>query len=874
MRRTLVLADNHHNHPRLARRTTVLLFVLGVFVHALALRAATTTVHFVVLKPPVLATDASGYLSINDAPILAAGLRRIAEYPTFLLYDGPSAGASAAKKAIQQLGLTVRLAPELDTIGLFGHDLDADTGLATPPYAAVSFQPTGDRGLYLLTLRGFPTADWYSTLASMGVLSLEHLPPATYIVAGNRALIEALPRSVAFVRSVFPLSPSMKTALLDATPPDQPSAFRFVSIEAYEGATTASLQPHLTAFADGGVEVADRLGNGRVHYRAHLTDFDISTLALSEQVYAIAPIEVAHLSNERQAQLMAQPRVLSSNPIGGLYLPGGNGTTIQAYDDWLVSNGITNASGQLDLSNTKVALFDTGFDNGVITLAGIHPDFKSATAPFIAQALTEFTPSTDVYDDYTHGTVTASVVTGYPPKGQRVDSSGYRYGLGVAPSVRVATDKVFQCSITGGQTQQASTTAALDHVYSQWAPDVANLSWNYGSCGQYNADAQALDIRTRTQRTLFTVSAGNSDEAVGGCSTVRSPATAKDAIAVGATESYTPDDTVWPNQPTNLDICTFNDCAVTHGALQNARNIPGYSANAGTSFPNVMLKPDLVAPASRTTGPVTRGLTNPPCFTFGVFCNTNIATTGGVTYGLTAGTSFAAPAVAGAAAVVRKWYNKITGANPSPAMTKALLINGARDLANLTGITNGVAPVVHNTTFGIVDTVHRIPDKYQAWGEAAFLGLLNPSASKYLFADEAFVFDRFSNIYSYTFTIADSTKEVHITLVWDDPSKTTAGTPQGTLINILEMDARATRSGTVIHYYGNIMANGVSIENPPQVNDVYNNVQEIVIPAGSFPNGTVLSGDVTVLRLGGDVNPNENPQVFKQDFALVVSNTR
>ncbi len=46
------------------------------------------------------------------------------------------------------------------------------------------------------------------------------------------------------------------------------------------------------------------------------------------------------------------------------------------------------------------------------------------------------------------------------------------------------------------------------------------------------------------------------------------------------------------------------------------------------------------------------------------------------------GTSMAAPHVAGACALLIEWWrNRTGGKTPSPAMLKALLVNGAEDLA-------------------------------------------------------------------------------------------------------------------------------------------------------------------------------------------------
>ena len=56
---------------------------------------------------------------------------------------------------------------------------------------------------------------------------------------------------------------------------------------------------------------------------------------------------------------------------------------------------------------------------------------------------------------------------------------------------------------------------------------------------------------------------------------------------------------------------------------------------------------------------------------------------GNTFYSLVSGTSQAAPDVSGAAALVRDWYRASTAAarRASPALTKAILVNTATDLA-------------------------------------------------------------------------------------------------------------------------------------------------------------------------------------------------
>jgi hypothetical protein len=51
-------------------------------------------------------------------------------------------------------------------------------------------------------------------------------------------------------------------------------------------------------------------------------------------------------------------------------------------------------------------------------------------------------------------------------------------------------------------------------------------------------------------------------------------------------------------------------------------------------------------------------------------------------YAYCSGTSMAAPHISGSVALVTEWWRSFNGgANPSPAMAKALLLNGAVDMA-------------------------------------------------------------------------------------------------------------------------------------------------------------------------------------------------
>ena len=211
--------------------------------------------------------------------------------------------------------------------------------------------------------------------------------------------------------------------------------------------------------------------------------------------------------------------------------------------------------------------------------------------------------------------------------------------------------------------------------------NVVNASFNVravdGGCNYTTAYSRVVDDRTRNNGVLFSLAAGNSTE---GCNPnyVRAPGTAKNGLTMGSTDNFTLN---WPNGSTAgaCAWCSFPPA----GTPQDARRIPSFSA---MRYPTSVVKPDLVAPSARVTGPKSRGGTSCQA---GILCNPNVTGSGdpATTYAMVAGTSFAAPAGAGAAAIVRKWYRKIKAVDPSPARQRRCLSTERETLrARLSGM--------------------------------------------------------------------------------------------------------------------------------------------------------------------------------------------
>jgi len=673
-------------------------------------------------------------------------------------------------------------------------------------------RPAG--GLALVQFVGPVKERWLELLRQTGVRIVTYQAQNAYVVHGSGAQLEAVARLVGrdpAVRAAVALGAPDKVEGDAAAPGRRPVTLITVTGEAGADARAQARR------AGRELRGESTVGQLRAQY-VELDGVRVSSLARDPGVVAVESYVEPELRDERAAQ------IVGGNLSGGSPSPPG-------YLAFLSGEGF--GTGTFDFA---IDFTDEGLDSG--STSTVHPDFSGRV-----DYVSNWTKDTDGRDCGGHGTNVASIAaginegTGSSGSTAVEDSAGYNYGLGVAPRAQIGASKIFRCATGAFQLAGGATLSDLTSSAYANGARVSSNSWGSSDFGGYSADSREYDALVRdaqpatsdfpaagNQQLVEVFAAGNDGE--NGYNSVGSPGTAKNVISVGASENV-------------RAIGGTDGCGVPDSGANDARDIIDFSSRGPTN--DGRLKPDIVAPGTHVTGASPQH----DSYNGSGTCNQQFPA-GNTLYSLVSGTSQATPEVSGAAALVRDWYRREHGGGtvvPSPALTKALLVNAAADIA---GGSNGNG-----------STIAGLPNTDQGWGRVDVGELLDGTPRE--FRDQTDLLGASGASLVKSYAVQDTGKPVKVTLAWTDPPGPTVG---NAFVN--DLDLVVSAGGRT--YKGNVFAGGLSITGGSA--DPRNNVESVYLPAGTSGRFSVK---VVGTAIPGDGVPG-NGDSTDQDFALVVSN--
>lgn len=336
-----------------------------------------------------------------------------------------------------------------------------------------------------------------------------------------------------------------------------------------------------------------------------------------------------------------------------------------------------------------VGVADTGLDDS-------HPDFQGRIAGVVA--LGRPNDSTDPHGHGTH--VSGSILGDGAASGGKI--------RGAAPGAQLFFQSILDArGELGGLPLNLSDL--FDEAY-QAGARIHNNSWGGAVPGTYTVNSIEVDEYVANHRDmLIVISAGNDGQAVNRLHSpqgfvdwlsVGTPATAKNALTVGASRSSRTDGAfsgltygqAWPGDYPDPPIAAEN-------VSGNPECLAAFSSRGPCD--DRRIKPDVVAPGTDIAS--TKSSRAPLTHFWGAY-------PGNPKYAFMGGTSMSAPLVSGCAALVREYYVKTRKAAPSAALVKGTLLNGTRWLGGADALADSNKLANFHQGFGCINMPTTLPN--------------------------------------------------------------------------------------------------------------------------------------------------------------------
>ena len=659
-----------------------------------------------------------------------------------------------------------------------------------PPGLAISEYARSQRGYYIVQFAGPVQRAWKAQVEATGAELLEYIPDYAFKVRMNPGQANRVERLgtvawVGFYHPAYKISPHLGDAELlrvQLTAAADPAAIS-AAVEDLGGAVERAAGRSLTV----------RLDAGQAPDLARLLEVE---------------------------WIQAEPEFKLYNNIAR---EGGGG--MDAYTLW--NTGVFGA-GQI------AAVADTGLDTN--DASTVHLDFRGRVVDIVILG----NLSTDSHGHGTH--VAGSVLGNGVESGS--DTSTKDYGQNDTTDPNTTTSKVtgiapeaeiyFQAIACSHPFFGITLCGLPDDLNNLFQPAydagarVHSNSWGSDAAGDYTASSQDVDEFTWANKDMvITFSAGNAgtdgdNDGYVDEDSMGSPATAKNAISVGASENARTNGGINDEDTTNdLDEvqCSGNNGGVAYrncwpddfdasptgpdpiGGTDNFGHMAAFSSRGPTD--DGRIKPDIVAPGTNILSTMSSQVSS---------CGWGPGELNDK-YCMSGGTSMSNPLVAGAVTLVQDWYEDVKGyAGASAALIKATLVNTAVDLSGYADSSR--------------EAGQPIPNNHEGWGA---VNLANVAADGREFFDGDSVST--DGVVTYSFD-APGNQVFKATLVWTDyPGSTSASV---TLVNDLDLVVTSP-SGAV--YLGNVFSGGWSQTGGSA--DRVNNIENVYVQSAEAGTWTV-----------------------------------
>lgn len=761
--------------------------------------------------------------------------------------------------------------PDTDRLEIAGLVVDIakpEAGIAAEllvPAAVAAAWP-----LYVVQFVAPPFFEWRKAVEDSGVEVVGLAGRYGVIVSGSPEKLEPL-RARRFVSMVHPLLPAWKLdpALAGRTDTGRISVTVFPKDQQAEVAAVVS--------AAGGKLVRTEAGRSPDEVRV-LADVDLSVAAQLASLPSTSWIGLEGpytLGSEREAQILAENLDTVAPP---------NTAPVPGYAAALTNIGA-------DGTGVTVAIADSGVDQGANNNTAGHLDLRGRQAAFIDY---NGVPT----DQNGHGTHVAGIAVGNAGSGvQEGGVNSFFWGQGVAPAAQYVTQSIADNTNPAGSGVIIPAIATLCRDSVTNGATIQNNSWSAAPSTTYSTNEAAFDAAVRDAdnttsalEPLTVVFAARNQGGLPG--TIGNPPGAKNVLTVG-------------NGLTRRPAAGFPD--------DDIRGIYGSSSRGPASGGRI--KPDVVAPGTDVAAALSAADATPNAIP-------------GTTHTYKTGTSMSSPLVAGACAVLTEWWRDRTGGKtPSPAMLKALLINGAEDLAGgsnwraislnlvggttdryrvvgmpftptqvsiagvmLTQVTNlpalgnqqwhfdgttntltariGLVGAPTPVNFHCLDApLTNIPNNDQGWGRVSLDNIVfqSPDSDRgpRLFVDQRHALTANGQTQTWRIRAVNEGQPLRATLVWTDAPGAAGSTTP--LVNDLDLELAKDNGGAITTWRGNNFTSGFTT--PGGTNDSANNVECVYVQSATGVYTVTVRGQTLVAdarqALGG------SPW---QDYALVLEN--